>query len=59
MSSLENRVALVTGGTSGIGTAAVEALATAGAKVLFTGRRAEQGTSLQSSLREKGLDVTY
>ena len=38
MRRYEGRVALVTGGTSGIGAATVERLAAEGARVLFTGR---------------------
>jgi NAD(P)-dependent dehydrogenase (short-subunit alcohol dehydrogenase family) len=39
-------VALVTGGTSGIGAGAVRRLAAEGAKVVFTGSRAELGEAL-------------
>src|SRR5207249_8840379 len=41
--SLENKVAVVTGGTSGIGKAAALALAKAGAKVVVAGRRENEG----------------
>lgn len=36
---LENKVALVTGATSGIGKATAKAFGVAGAKVVFSGRR--------------------
>ena len=41
MADLSGKVALVTGGTSGIGRGAVERLAQDGAKVLFTGSNEE------------------
>src|SRR3546814_15331360 len=40
MSYMENKVVLITGGVNGIGRAAAEVYARAGANVLITGRRA-------------------
>jgi len=45
---LENKVALVTGGTSGIGKATVSRLVAEGAKVIFTGRNETAGESLSN-----------
>lgn len=46
MANLAGKIALVTGGTSGIGRACVERLVADGARVLFTGSNAERAQSL-------------
>jgi NAD(P)-dependent dehydrogenase (short-subunit alcohol dehydrogenase family) len=51
---LENKVALVTGGTSGIGKAAALALAKAGAKVVVAGRREEEGNRVVEAVKQAG-----
>jgi len=52
-----NKVALVTGGTSGIGLAVVRILAAGGARVYLCARRAEDVASTVKALRAEALDV--
>jgi 3(or 17)beta-hydroxysteroid dehydrogenase len=56
-SRLEGKVALVTGGTSGIGAGAVRRLAADGAKVVFTGSKADIGEALAAEVG--GLFVSH
>lgn len=51
---LDGKVALVTGGSSGLGRAMAEALAAAGAKVVVTARRPEALEESVAAIREKG-----
>jgi NAD(P)-dependent dehydrogenase (short-subunit alcohol dehydrogenase family) len=59
MKPLENKVALVTGGTSGIGRTTAIALANAGAKVVVAGRREEEGNDTVRLIQETGSDGLF
>lgn len=59
MNSLANKVALVTGGTSGIGRTSAIAFARAGAKVVVAGRREEEGNETIRLIREAGSDGLF
>jgi len=56
---LEHKVALITGGTSGIGEATVRLVASLGARVAFVGRDRLKGERLVRELRSIGKDVTF
>ncbi len=56
---LENKVALVTGGTSGIGRDTALAFAKAGAKVVIAGRREAEGNQTVEMLRAAGGDGVF
>ncbi len=57
--SLENKVALVTGGTSGMGRAAAIALAEAGASVVIGARREDEGLDLVREIESKGGQAVF
>ena len=55
MKNLENKVAIVTGGNSGIGYAAAAELAAKGAKVIVTGRNKEALAKAETELNVTGI----
>jgi NAD(P)-dependent dehydrogenase (short-subunit alcohol dehydrogenase family) len=59
MITLENKVALVTGATSGIGKATALALGRAGAKVVFSGRREPEGEATAALMRNAGAECLF
>lgn len=59
MQILENKVALVTGGTSGIGKTTAIAFGNAGAKVVLSGRREQEGEETADLIRRSGGESLF
>ena len=57
--TFEGKVALVTGGTSGIGKATAVAFARAGAKVVLSGRREQEGAEVVRQIKKLGGDAAF
>lgn len=56
---LSGKVALVTGGTQGLGAAVARRMAESGAKVMFTGRSDEKGAERLAALTSLGHDAAF
>ena len=57
--ALNDKVILVTGGTSGIGEGCVRHFASLGAKVVIAANQQEAGDALEAELRAAGMDVRF
>lgn len=59
MDRLKNKVAIVTGSTSGIGLGTAKLFGAEGANVIVCGRRREKGEEVAKEIREAGGEATY
>ncbi|PZC43933.1 MAG: 3-oxoacyl-[acyl-carrier protein] reductase [Chloroflexi bacterium] len=56
---LDGKIAIVTGGNSGIGASTAHTFAREGAKVVIMARREEQGRTVEQSIRDAGGTATF
>ena len=59
MKSFENKVALITGATSGIGEATARLFANLGANVVLCGRNTQKGRVIESDILKNGNDACF
>tara|TARA_R110000787_G_scaffold96214_2_gene199487 strand:- start:3965 stop:4729 length:765 start_codon:yes stop_codon:yes gene_type:complete len=59
MDRVANKVALITGGTAGIGYASAELMCREGAKVVITDLRPKEGEASAQKLRDQGYDAMF
>ncbi|MEP7060556.1 MAG: SDR family oxidoreductase [Actinomycetota bacterium] len=59
MAELDGKLALITGGTSGLGLAMARAFGREGARVVITGRNRDLGAAAEGELRQAGRDALF
>ena len=56
---LENKVAIITGGSGGIGEGTARAFAREGAKIILLARQEEKGRAVETAIRHDGGEATF